>query len=456
MLKKFKDITLVCISDVAKDLTIEAIETCKSYFEFADIKLFTSKFLDYEHAIEINPIKTKEDYNEFILTKLGDYIDTTHFLIIQYDGFIVNPEMWNDEWLELDYIGAPCLSNALTSQNGGFSLRSTKLIKEVNLICKDKSYKTFAEDAIIFVHIRGLLGEYKFATYEQAKKFSSEFKEMESFGFHSFRSNVKLTQRKIYNSKEANRRWNPNEKIAISTGCIGDMVHFLPTAHELGITKFSFMLNVGNHFNQQSYEVLKPLLESQGFKVDLWDSKPIYSPYLYTASFNKWFDCDEIPLTRTYANVFGTKLVEEPYLLLPKEELIYDIAIGVTNRYHDFKLDYGKVLKLFKDKKIVFVGTHDELREYLNYFPNENIKWFNTKDCLEAAKIINQSKVFIGNANGNMAIAQALKKPVIYEVSTQSHNAIPTYYPSYVVSKRNYHAHYMVDRILEFLEGVEK
>ena len=68
--------------------------------------------------------------NHLLLKK---YIDTDFCLIIQGDGFVIHPENWTDEFLKYDYIGAPWRNLAHYSfirvGNGGFSLRSKKLLK---------------------------------------------------------------------------------------------------------------------------------------------------------------------------------------------------------------------------------------------------------------------------------------------------------------------------------------
>lgn len=42
-----------------------------------------------------------------MIKELNKYIETDYVLIVQYDGFILNPKAWMDEFLEYDYIGAP-------------------------------------------------------------------------------------------------------------------------------------------------------------------------------------------------------------------------------------------------------------------------------------------------------------------------------------------------------------
>ena len=78
---------------------------------------------------------------------LNNYIDSDFVLIIQDDGHIVNPHLWDNEFLNYDYIGAPWPNNKKWKNrfskydekvssniirnfnlnnigNGGFSLRS--------------------------------------------------------------------------------------------------------------------------------------------------------------------------------------------------------------------------------------------------------------------------------------------------------------------------------------------
>ena len=65
---------------------------------------------------------------------MWEYVDTPFALVCQHDGFILNKNAWNDEWLKNDYIG--CHSNCWSGWgengqggNGGFSLRSKRLME---------------------------------------------------------------------------------------------------------------------------------------------------------------------------------------------------------------------------------------------------------------------------------------------------------------------------------------
>ena len=46
-------------------------------------------------------------YSKFMLQDLYKFVDTKFCLVIQSDGFVINPNLWTNQFLEYDYIGAP-------------------------------------------------------------------------------------------------------------------------------------------------------------------------------------------------------------------------------------------------------------------------------------------------------------------------------------------------------------
>ena len=75
-------------------------------------------------------MKDRETYCKFIINDLHKYIDTEYFLLFQNDGWILNPDAWEDEFLNYDYIGAPWTWDEYPCGNGGFTLRSKALMEE--------------------------------------------------------------------------------------------------------------------------------------------------------------------------------------------------------------------------------------------------------------------------------------------------------------------------------------
>ena len=161
-------------------------------------------------TVVIDEIKHINDYNFFCINLLQKYIYTEYCLIIQPDGFVVNPTSWSDTFLNYDYVGAPwdtthsaaalnnCgMLNLFKNRpvpkivgNGGFSLRSIKFLKDsAKLERKDYS---IPEDNFLCVLNRNTLTEKqnKFAPVSVARTFAIEHILDENsliqkpFGFH--------------------------------------------------------------------------------------------------------------------------------------------------------------------------------------------------------------------------------------------------------------------------------
>jgi hypothetical protein len=133
------------------------------------------------------------DYSRFCLYNLTDWVNSEFCLIFQDDGFILNPNLWNDSFYEYDYIGSPWPlymgwpEEGKQVGNGGFSLRSFRL---QTIIATDKNIEiTSPEDEIIGRLYRHYLENgygFNFADEETADKFAYELRPpiYDTFGFH--------------------------------------------------------------------------------------------------------------------------------------------------------------------------------------------------------------------------------------------------------------------------------
>lgn len=186
------DVTLVAVSNIKKSETQHALDVSQQGITFRDVL-----FLQPPH------IKTSDEYSHFMLYELDYHIRTPFALVIQYDGYIINPDMWSDEFLRYDYIGAPWpprLHHTPEGQeirvgNGGFSLRSKELLaapRRLKLPFTDNGTGFFHEDGNLCNYHRKALEDYgiSFAPVEVAARFSSELTVPEttrSFGFHKYK-----------------------------------------------------------------------------------------------------------------------------------------------------------------------------------------------------------------------------------------------------------------------------
>lgn len=183
-----KNVTLYGADTVDLDRQLKAFAICESYADFAAKKILTTTKENYttDSGIEIiftDLIHSKRDYNEFNLKHLNDYIDTDFVMVAEYDGFILNPDAWTDEFLGYDYIGAPLLVDGVQQVgNGGFSIRSKKLLELVqsdeSIQLGNKTDHKYAEneDWVISVVKREYLESkgIRFAPAELGHRFSLE------------------------------------------------------------------------------------------------------------------------------------------------------------------------------------------------------------------------------------------------------------------------------------------
>jgi len=191
--------TLIIVDCVDAARAQGALEECLKGCSFSDVKLLTSKEIDSPYKVKIDPIRSQNEYSEFMLKHVYEYVDTMHMQIVQFDGWIINPQTWDDEWCKYDYMGALFDENPLTEYsvgNGGFSFRSRRLMKFVseNLgPLTENGYHFFHnEDGVITRGMRGMLVEagFKFCPIRTAAVYSVErclkYRFKTPFGFHSF------------------------------------------------------------------------------------------------------------------------------------------------------------------------------------------------------------------------------------------------------------------------------
>jgi hypothetical protein len=131
------DVTLVCIETREHDLAQLAIEDCERQAEFGDVLVFTdrpSQFMQADRrVITVPDWPDKIGWSRHFWTGIAPHMRTSHALCIQWDSWIVDPTMWRDEYLDFDYIGAPWwYKDGMNVGNGGFCLRSTKLMRFVH------------------------------------------------------------------------------------------------------------------------------------------------------------------------------------------------------------------------------------------------------------------------------------------------------------------------------------
>ena len=228
---KKSTVTIVCVTGVnffgaLKSLIISSLRFKSEQVLFVNIWFPNLKLGKYRFERPINSnLDSIEEYGKYVQFKLWKHIQTDFVLIVQADGWVLNGRRWEKAFMEYDYIGAPWQISKTAYidpqgvhqrvGNGGFSLRSFKLLKlgeELDVgwdVTQQSEFKHFnakplAEDGNICVHNRkryesaGCL----FAPLEIAARFSrerpiEEFPNPKTFGFHCYHPNQLLTKMRV-------------------------------------------------------------------------------------------------------------------------------------------------------------------------------------------------------------------------------------------------------------------
>jgi Flp pilus assembly protein TadD len=189
-MRELPGVTLCCVDTVHPALALRALRRSAAGIGFARTLLLTDRS-DRAQDIEVRviaPLASREAYSTFVLKQLVEHVDTAHVLLIQWDGFVVNPESWRDDFLACDYIGAKWFWGDAATRvgNGGFSLRSRKLLRALQ---DPRIVLTGAEDETICRTFRPLLEREHgivFASEQTADAFAFEaaYPIGKPFGFH--------------------------------------------------------------------------------------------------------------------------------------------------------------------------------------------------------------------------------------------------------------------------------
>lgn len=186
-------ITLLCVDTRSPDLAIWAIDRCLRQAHFAKAVLLTNLAAVRRRQpgveyVQAPPIASTRDYSRLMLTGIAPHVVGSHALVIQWDGFILHPELWDPGFLDYDYIGAVWPQFPATPVgNGGFSLRSRRLIESLH---DTRITVRHPEDKCICITNRRILESdfgIRFAPADVAERFAVERTPWHpAFGFHGF------------------------------------------------------------------------------------------------------------------------------------------------------------------------------------------------------------------------------------------------------------------------------
>lgn len=277
MKPNLKSVTLICIDCYNYGESISAIRNSMDQCDFAEVKLFTDVQISLAgiSVVKIDKIKSKIEYSQFLMKKLNNYFDTDFALVIQHDGYVIDGDSWNEEFLNYDYIGAPWLyPDNRNVGNGGFSLRSKKLQK---ILAEDDFIEMSdpEDEAIGRLYREYLETKYgiRYPSVKLADTFSYELRTpiCKTFGFHG-------------------KFHKPFEKIVRikRTAAMGDVIMVEPVLEHFHKKGYKVVLDTLSQFNlifiHHHYKIYRPQeidnrvwenAEYESYNLDMsYESKP--------------------------------------------------------------------------------------------------------------------------------------------------------------------------------------
>jgi hypothetical protein len=339
---------------------------------------------------------------------LVNHVHTSHVLVAQWDGYVLNADAWQAKWLDYDYIGAIWHDGVVG--NGGFSLRSRRLLAAL----QDDRFKPpfFPEDEKICRDWREILEtEYKIhiAPPEVAHEFSVEGGRYNGqFGFHSFLTDLP--------------KWVKKPKLFHHSGDAGDMIYSLAAVKALGGGVF-YIAQSGWDVRQQpthsNTQNILPLINGQDYiwSANFTDRRLRHADY----DLNKFRETilgnpNSGSIFQHHLNAAGVKWPEDkPWLTVDFKVSTSDrpIIVSRSERYHNLKFPWRELVKKY-GQRMLFVGSKPEHAKFVECFGF--VPYMETATLLDAARLIAGAKVFIGNQSCPMAIAIGLGVNVVQEV----------------------------------------
>jgi hypothetical protein len=447
-------VTLLAVDTSPKAyLAARAIERCLEQATFDSVKLLTTD-MTLPHAVKIEPINGLEGYSKFCIRDMHRYVDTSHVLVVQWDGHVLHGAAWNPAFLEYDYIGSPWLPSQHVG-NGGFSLRSKRLLNTLLTIAGNEH----PEDNFICVQHAAQLAQagLKFAPYPLAARFGFEGrswngqgKEWEGvatrwagqFGFHSFLTPLPagIDRPKVFHH----------------SGDMGDLIYSLAAIKNLG--GGTLFISADNRYPYPSQTRTRATPEWCSSVASLTDQQDYiwHTQWTHALPHSTDFDLNEFrkhflprpsgsgpveavhihPIARPEGvniprspergpfrpSLFSLHQQQceachpesEPWLRVDHPSTVAPIVVNRTNRYRNDLFPWRDLVTRY-GQQMVFVGTEKEHHDFNAESGAPSIAFHPTANLLELARVIAGARVYIGNQSVGMAIAIGLGQNIIQE-----------------------------------------
>ena len=185
------NISYIMIDTSNHVLSHRALTRSQSIFPVKDVLIFSDRpeLWPGFNIIEIPKMQSLSDYHHTIFYLVREHLKTDFSITLHYDGFVLNPDVFSQLFLNFDYIGAswPHFKHYNVG-NSGFCLRSRKLFDHASEFLQDGDLEQ-PDDVVMARFMRARLEQKygaKYATEEIADFFSVEEKRVshKTFGYH--------------------------------------------------------------------------------------------------------------------------------------------------------------------------------------------------------------------------------------------------------------------------------
>lgn len=431
-MKRHIPVTLACVDTTPKVCLAErAIRKCLELATFDEVKLLTND-KTREHAVEIPTLANLEAYSTFIIRELHRHINTRYCLLIQSDGYMINPESWTDAFFQYDFIGATWSTSRMVG-NGGFSLRSKKFLEatakfrpEENCHPEDAwATMKHREELIRLFGIRfpppGIADVFAF---EGRKWDGSEWNGVQqrwnnAFGFHSWLTVLPDEIDKPVIFHHSGDAGDVIYGLAVMKAMGGGVLFLSPDNH-YPYPRNTRWIQSGGRFDWVAN--LAPLLESQDY---VWSVKYTHKlPFSCSVDMNRFREFYRGTNPYNWRSLFdlhqlacGTSWSEKrPWIRIEEPITIPDrpIVVNRTARYHNDRFPWAQFTREHGGK-MVFVGTEEEYKQFWWEYKCPQVIHRPTGNMLDVARIVAGGKMFMGNQSSPLAIALAVGQNVMVE-----------------------------------------
>ena len=155
----FDRISYVIVDTTQHELSQYALKRSQDVFPLKNSIVFSDKQDPWTATkfVKIDKMQSMADYSRILLQDVIQHLETEFCLILHYDGFVINPDIFSKLFLSYDYIGATWPHFSLYDVgNGGFCLRSRRLMEIVAKNFGNHNLQ-FPEDILIARHYRAIL-----------------------------------------------------------------------------------------------------------------------------------------------------------------------------------------------------------------------------------------------------------------------------------------------------------